>query len=114
MCKGIVMNRTNRNEEGMANRVVEYAYSGSTLLGERVDGQWLAHTYGFGLLERGDVGQQWSWRGDLVATLNPADSVQSPAMAPIADAYGDLVSGSLEVYGWNGGWGYRNEPLAGG
>ncbi len=90
------------------------AYSGSTLLGERVDGQWLAHTYGFGLLERGDVGQQWSWRGDLVATLNPADSVQSPAMAPRTDAYGDLVSGSPEVYGWNGGWGYRSEPNTGG
>ncbi len=100
--------------DGVANRVVEYAYSGSTLLGERVDGQWLAHTYGFGLLERGDVGQQWSWRGDLVATLNPADSVQSPAMAPITDAYGDLVSGSAEVYGWNGGWGYRSEPNTGG
>ncbi len=94
--------------------VVEYAYSGSTLLGERVDGQWLAHPYGFGLLERGDMGQQWSWRGDLVATLNPADSGQSPAMAPIADAYGDLVSGSPEVYGWNGGWGYRSEPNTGG
>ncbi len=66
------------------------------------------------LLERGDVGQQWSWRGDLVATLNPADSGQSPAMAPITDAYGDLVSGSAEVYGWNGGWGYRNEPNTGG
>ncbi len=35
-------------------------------------------------------------------------------MAPIADAYGDLVSGSPEVYGWNGGWGYRNEPNTGG
>ncbi len=100
--------------DGVANRVVEYAYSGSTLLGERVDGQWLAHPYGFGLLERGDVGQQWSWRGDLVATLNPADAGQSPAMAPIADAYGDLVSGSPEVYGWNGAWGYRSEPNIGG
>ncbi len=100
--------------DGVANRVVEYAYSGSTLLGERVDGQWLAHTYGFGLLERGDVGQQWSWRGDLVATLNPADSGQSPAMATITDAYGDLVFGSPEVYGWNGGWGYRSEPNTGG
>ncbi len=60
------------------------------------------------------MGQQWSWRGDLVATLNPADGVQSPAMAPITDAYGDLVSGSPEVYGWNGGWGYRSEPNTGG
>ncbi len=41
-------------------------------------------------------------------------AVQSPAMAPIADAYGDLVSGSPEVYGWNGGWGYRSEPNTGG
>ncbi len=35
-------------------------------------------------------------------------------MAPRTDAYGDLVSGSPEVYGWNGGWGYRSEPNTGG
>ncbi len=108
------LGRRVKTVDGVANRVVEYAYSGSTLLGERVDGQWTLHTYGFGLLERGDVGQQWSWRGDLVATLNPADSGQSPAIAPIADAYGDLVSGLPDVYGWNGAWGYRNEPNTGG
>jgi len=99
--------------DGVANRVVEYAYSGDSLLAERVNGQWVSHTYGFGLLERGDVSQHRSWRGDLVATVNPADSVQSPAMTPITDAFGDLVSGTPEVYGWNGGWGYRNEPNTG-
>ncbi len=42
-------------KDRVSNYVVKCAYSGSTLLGERVDGQWLAHPYGFGLLERGDM-----------------------------------------------------------
>ena len=32
----------------------------------------------------------------------------------ITDAFGDVVNGSREPYDWNGLWGYRNEPLAGG
>ncbi len=100
--------------DGVANRVVEYAYSGNSLPGERVDGQWVSHTYGFGLLERGGVLHHWSWRGDLAATVNPADSVQSLVIAPTTDAFGDWVSGVRTTYDWNGGWGYRNEPDTGG
>jgi RHS repeat-associated protein len=32
----------------------------------------------------------------------------------VFDAFGDLVSGSPEVYAWNGAWGYRNEAHTGG
>jgi RHS repeat-associated protein len=32
----------------------------------------------------------------------------------VFDAFGDLVSGSPEVYAWNGAWGYRNEANTGG
>ncbi len=31
-----------------------------------------------------------------------------------SDAFGDLVSGSPEVYAWNGAWGYRYEASTGG
>ena len=30
------------------------------------------------------------------------------------DAFGDLVSGSPDVYAWNGAWGYRHEAHTGG
>ncbi len=78
---------------------------------ERVDGQWVAHTYGFGLVERGGVSQHWTQRGDLMAQSNPTGAF-SPA--PLTDAFGDWVSGVRTTYDWNGGWGYRNEPDTGG
>jgi len=59
----------------------------------------------------GEVNQYWNWRGDLVAT-NGASQPAQPA--PVFDAFGDLVSGSPDVYAWNGGWGYRYEANAGG
>ena len=67
--------------------------------------------YGANLLQRGGVSQYWTWRGDLAATASVGEPVQR---APVFDAFGDLVSGSPEVYAWNGAWGYRNEALAGG
>ena len=67
--------------------------------------------YGLDLLQRGGVSQYWTWRGDLVATAG----VDAPAQpAPVFDAFGDLVSGSPDVYAWNGAWGYRNEANTGG
>jgi len=67
--------------------------------------------YGLDLLQRGGVSQYWTWRGDLAATAG----VDAPAQpAPVFDAFGDLVSGSPDVYAWNGAWGYRNEAHTGG
>ena len=67
--------------------------------------------YGLDLLQRGGVSQYWTWRGDLAATASVGEPAQP---APVFDAFGDLVSGSREVYAWNGAWGYRNEANAGG
>jgi len=67
--------------------------------------------YGLDLLQRGGVNQYWTWRGDLAATAGVGEPVQP---APVFDAFGDLVSGSPEVYAWNGAWGYRNEANTGG
>jgi len=67
--------------------------------------------YGLDLLQRGGVSQYWTWRGDLAATASVGEPVQR---APVFDAFGDLVSGSPEVYAWNGAWGYRNEAHTGG
>ena len=67
--------------------------------------------YGLDLLQRGGVSQYWTWRGDLAATAG----VDAPAQpAPVFDAFGDLVSGSPDAYGWNGAWVYRNEAHTGG
>jgi RHS repeat-associated protein len=67
--------------------------------------------YGANLLQRGGVSQYWTWRGDLAATASVGEPVQR---APVFDAFGDLVSGSPDVYAWNGAWGYRNEAHTGG
>jgi len=67
--------------------------------------------YGLDLLQRGGVSQYWTWRGDLAATASVGEPAQR---APVFDAFGDLVSGSPEVYAWNGAWGYRNEANTGG
>ena len=67
--------------------------------------------YGANLLQRGGVNQYWTWRGDLAATNGVSEPAQS---APVFDAFGDSVSGSPEVYAWNGAWGYRNEAHTGG
>jgi hypothetical protein len=50
-------------------------------------------------------------RGDLAATASVGEPTQR---APVFDAFGDLVSGSPEVYAWNGAWGYRHEANTGG
>ncbi|MCW5934561.1 MAG: hypothetical protein KIT45_09730 [Fimbriimonadia bacterium] len=33
---------------------------------------------------------------------------------PVDDAFGDLISGTIPVLGWNGDWGYRSEANIGG
>jgi hypothetical protein len=58
--------------------------------------------YGANLLQRGGVNQYWTWRGDLAATAGVGEPAQR---APVFDAFGDLVSGSPDVYAWNGAWG---------
>ncbi|BCW95987.1 MAG: hypothetical protein KatS3mg018_1469 [Fimbriimonadales bacterium] len=81
-------------------------HSDCTPSAERRGNEWVPMVYGLDLLQRGDVSQHWSWRGDLVAT----NGVSAPAQpAPVLDAFGDLVSGSVDVYAWNGAWGYRYE-----
>jgi RHS repeat-associated protein len=87
------------------------AHSGNTLVAERRGNEWVPMVYGFDLLQRGAVSQYWSWRGDLVATNGTSQPVQP---APVLDAFGDLVSGSPDVYAWNGDWGYRYEAGTGG
>ena len=67
--------------------------------------------YGLDLPQRGGVRQYWTWRGDLAATASVGEPAQP---APVFDAFGDVVSGSPEVYAWNGAWGYRNEAHTGG
>ncbi|MFN4032181.1 MAG: hypothetical protein ACK4ME_00940 [Fimbriimonadales bacterium] len=105
------LGRRVRTVDGVANEVIEYAYSGNTLIAERRGNEWIPMVYGLELLQRGAVSQYWSWRGDLVATNGASEPVQP---APVADAFGDLVSGSAAVYGWNGDWGYRFEAHTGG
>jgi RHS repeat-associated protein len=97
--------------DGVSGVVVEYAYVGDTLVAERRGNEWIPMVYGLDLLQRGGVSQYWTWRGDLAATAG----VDAPAQpAPVFDAFGDLVSGSPDVYAWNGAWGYRNEAHMGG
>jgi RHS repeat-associated protein len=67
--------------------------------------------YGANLLQRGEVNQYWTWRGDLAATAGVGEPTQR---APVFDAFGDVVSGSPDVYAWNGAWGYRHEANTGG
>ena len=64
------------------------------------------------------VGLAAAWRWEpvldlawqLAATAGVGEAVQR---APVFDAFGDLVSGSLDVYAWNGAWGYRNKAHTG-
>ncbi len=109
------MGRRVRRERGGV--VVNYLYSGDTVVAEGNGTNWVYYGYGSAMLTRGganpstDTFQHWSLRGDLVAQSNRS-GVFSPA--PITDAFGGLVSGDRQVYDWNGAWGYRNEPLTGG
>jgi RHS repeat-associated protein len=100
-----------RTVDGVSGVVVEYAYVGDTLVAERRGNEWIPMVYGANLLQRGGVSQYWTWRGDLAATASVGEPAQR---APVFDAFGDLVSGSPEVYAWNGAWGYRNEAHTGG
>ena len=91
-----------RTVDGVSGVVVEYAYVGDTLVAERRGNEWIPMVYGLDLLQRGGVNQYWTWRGDLAATAGVGEPVQR---APVFDAFGDLVSGSPDVYAWNGAWG---------
>ena len=100
-----------RTVDGVSGVVVEYAYVGDTLVAERRGNEWIPMVYGLDLLQRGGVSQYWTWRGDLAATAGVGEPAQR---VPVFDAYGDLVSGSPDVYAWNGAWDYRNEANTGG
>jgi RHS repeat-associated protein len=100
-----------RTVDGVSGVVVEYAYVGDTLVAERRGNEWIPMVYGANLLQRGGVNQYWTWRGDLAATAGVGEPVQR---APVFDAFGDVVSGSPDVYAWNGAWGYRNKAHTGG
>ncbi|MCW5933151.1 MAG: hypothetical protein KIT45_02485, partial [Fimbriimonadia bacterium] len=77
----------------------------------KVGNQWTSHVYGAGLIQRGDDFQHWNWRGDLTHTSNGGGNRTS---GPVNDAFGDLISGTIPVVGWNGDWGYRSEANTGG
>jgi RHS repeat-associated protein len=100
-----------RAVDGVSGVVVEYAYVGDTLVAERRGNEWIPMVYGLDLLQRGGVSQYWTWRGDLAATAGVGEPAQR---VPVFDAFGDLVSGSPDVYAWNGAWGYRHEAHTGG
>ncbi len=93
------MGRRVRRERGGV--VVNYLYSGDTVVAEGNGTNWVYSGYGSAMLTRGganpstDTFQQWSLRGDLVAQSNRS-GVFSPA--PITDAFGGLVSGDRQVY----------------
>ncbi len=109
------LGRRVRSERG--GLVVNYLYSGDTVVAEGSGTNWVYYGYGSAMVTRGganpatDTFQHWSLRGDLVARSGSGGAF-SPA--PLTDAFGDLVLGSREVYDWNGAWGYRNESLTGG
>jgi hypothetical protein len=93
--------------------VVEYLYSGDTVVAERANGgEWVYYDYGGAMYQQvagsGMEYKHWSVRGDLVATSGSSGSY-SPA--PITDAFGGTVSGARQTYDWNGAWGYRNELM---
>jgi YD repeat-containing protein len=96
--------------------VVEYLYSGDTVVAERANGgEWVYYGYGGAMYSQVAGGQveykHWSWRGDLVATSSLTGTY---APAPITDAFGGLVDGNRQTYDWNGAWGYRNELVEAG
>ncbi len=97
--------------------MVNYLYSGNTVVAEGNGLDWVYYGYGLAMVARGgaspstDTYQHWSIRGDLVAQSDRGGAFSS---APLTDAFGDWVSGNRQVYDWNGGWGYRNEALTGG
>ena len=66
-------------------------------------GAWTVNSFDAGLYQRGSDYLHWSSRGDL-AGINA-----SSANVPVTDAFVDLVSGTRQVYDWNGAWLYRNE-----
>ncbi|MCW5935396.1 MAG: hypothetical protein KIT45_14040 [Fimbriimonadia bacterium] len=68
-------------------------------------------SYGAGRIQRGDDFQHWNWRGDLTHT---SDGGGNRTSGPVNDAFGDLISGTIPVVGWNGDWGYRSEANTGG
>ncbi len=109
------LGRRVRSERGGV--VVNYLYSGDTVVAEGNGTNWVYYGYGLAMYARGGVSpstdayQHWSVRGDLVAQSGSGGAF-SPA--PITDAFGDWVSGTRQVYDWNGAWGYRNELLTGG
>ncbi len=112
------LGRRVRSERG--DVVVNYLYSGDTVVAEGNGSDWVYSGYGSAMLTRGgsnpstDTFQHWSLRGDLVAQSNRNGYFVPPVTLPITDAFGGLVSGTRQVYDWNGAWGYRNEPLTGG
>ncbi|MCW5935625.1 MAG: hypothetical protein KIT45_15195 [Fimbriimonadia bacterium] len=89
----------------------EYLYSGNTMMAEKVGNQWTSHAYGAGRIQRGDDFQYWNWRGDLTHT---SDGGGNRISGPVNDAFGDLISGTIPVVGWNDDWGYRSETNTGG
>jgi RHS repeat-associated protein len=96
--------------------VVEYLYSGDTLVAERANGgEWVYYGYGGAMYQQisnaGAEYKHWNVRGDLAVTSSPTGAY---APAPITDAFGDTVAGARQTYDWNGSWGYRNELVEAG
>jgi hypothetical protein len=71
--------------------VVEYLYSGDTVVAERANGgEWVYYGYGGTMYQQvantGAEFKHWSMRGDLVATSGPSGAYLP---APLTDASGD-------------------------
>lgn len=106
----------------------EYGYDlvGNRLIRTRtVNGQTFTDVMGYDAANRLVSFNQQGWEHDADGNVvvrrvgnevwdlgYDANGGFSPA--PITDAFGDVVSGTREVYDWNGAWGYRNEPFTGG
>jgi len=97
--------------------VLEYLYSGDTLVAERANGgEWVYYGYGGAMYSQVAGGQveykHWSFRGDLVATSGSSGGFTA---APLTDAFGGSVNDDMRpTYDWNGAWGYRNELVEAG
>ncbi len=92
------LGRRVRSERGGV--VVNYLYSGDTVVAEGNGTDWVYYGYGSAMYAQIDstgnsTYQHWSIRGDLVAQSSSGDMFSS---APITDAFGGTVSGNRQVY----------------
>jgi len=90
----------------------EYLYSGDVLVAERANGgEWVYNGYGLAMYQRNGEWQYWDVLGNRIAY---SDTNGQMASVALYDAFGDRVSGTTDLYDWNGVYHHRAEPLTGG